>query len=82
MPKFFMFLGYWIGRFSQEETRAHVHVMKLGSMETMKVWLEPDIEIEYVHGIKMATANKIVSEIRRRKDECLRKWHECERKGR
>jgi hypothetical protein len=28
MPKFFMFLGYWIGRFSQEEKRAHVHVIK------------------------------------------------------
>ena len=41
----------------------------------MKVWLEPDIEIEYIHGINAATANKIVSEIRRRKNECLEKWN-------
>ena len=82
MPKFFLFLGYWIGRFSQEEERAHVHVMKFGSWETMKVWLEPEIEIEYIHGINAATANRIFREIRSRKDECLRKWHECERKGR
>ena len=82
MPKFFLFLGYWIGRFSQEETRAHVHVMKFGSWETMKVWLEPEIEIEYIRGINAATANRIIGEIRSRKDECLRKWHECERKGR
>ena len=82
MPKFFMFLGYWIGRFSQEEDRAHVHVVKFGSQESMKVWLEPDIEIEAIHGINAATANKIIAEIRSRKDECLNKWRECERKGR
>ena len=82
MPKFFMFLGYWIGRFSQEETRAHVHVMKFGSRESMKVWLEPDIEVESIHEMNAATANKILAEIRSRKDECLGKWHECERKGR
>lgn len=82
MPKFFTFLGYWIGRFSQEEKRAHVHIMKFGSRNAMKIWLEPDIEIEYIHGINDATANKIIEEIRKRKDECLRKWHECERKSR
>jgi len=82
MPKFFMFLGYWIGRFSQEEDRAHVHVVKFGSQESMKVWLEPDIEIEFIHEISVATANKIIAEIRSRKDECLSKWRECERKGR
>ena len=26
MPKFFTFLGFWIGRFSEEENRPHVHV--------------------------------------------------------
>ena len=56
--------------------------MKFGSRETMKVWLEPEIEIEYIRGINAATANRIIGEIRSRKDECLRKWHECERKGR
>jgi len=75
MPKFFVFLGFWIGRFSDEENRAHVHVLKFGSEENMKVWLEPNVEIEYIHGINAATANKIVSEIRRRKDECLEKWY-------
>ena len=82
MPKFFMFLGYWIGRFSQEETRAHVHVMKFGSPESMKVWLEPDVEVESIHEMNAATANKILAEIRSRKDECLGKWHECECKSR
>ena len=82
MPKFFMFLGYWIGRFAREETRAHVHVIKFGSQEAMKVWLEPELEVEYVRGISAATANKILAEIRRRKDECLDKWNECVRKGR
>ncbi len=60
MPKFFMFLGYWIGRFSQEETCAHVHVMKFGSREEMKIWLEPEIEVEYIHGINAAVANRIL----------------------
>jgi len=82
MPKFFLFLGYWIGRFSDEEDRAHVHVMKFESEETMKIWLEPEIEIAFVHKINAATANKILAEIRKRKDECLEKWHECERKNR
>ena len=82
MPKFFMFLGYWIGRFSDEERRAHVHVIKFGSAESMKVWLEPELEIEYIRGIRAATANKILAEIRRRKDECISKWRECERKDR
>lgn len=82
MPKFFMFLGFWIGRFSHEENRPHVHVMKFGSKEDMKVWLEPEIEVEYIHGINAATANQILSEIRSRKDECLTKWYSCERKSR
>ena len=51
MPKFFMFLGFWIGRFSEEESRPHVHVLKFGSSEAMKVWLEPEIEVEYIRGI-------------------------------
>ncbi len=74
MPKFFEFLGFWIGRFSDEEKRPHVHVLKFGSSEAMKVWLEPDVEIEYIKGINASTANKIVAEIRSRKNECLRKW--------
>ena len=82
MPKFFMFLGYWIGRFSQEEKRAHVHVIKFSSREEMKIWLEPEFEVEYIHGINTGDANKILNEIRSRKDECLRKWNECERKDR
>lgn len=75
MPKFFMFLGFWIGRFSDEENRAHVHVLKFGSSEAMKVWLEPEVEIDYIKGINASTANKILAEIRRRKDECLNKWY-------
>ena len=50
------------------------------------MWLEPEIEIEieieYIRSINAATANRIIGEIRSRKDECLRKWHECERKRR
>lgn len=75
MPKFFLYLGYWVGRFSDEESRAHVHVVKFGSSESMKVWLEPEVELEYRHGINVTTANKIVLEIRRRRDECLSKWY-------
>ena len=56
--------------------------MKFGSPESMKVWLEPDVEVESIHEMNAATANKILAEIRSRKDECLGKWHECERKGR
>lgn len=75
MPKFFMFLGFWIGRFSDEENRPHVHVIKFGSQETMKVWLEPEVEIDYVRDINSTIANKIFNEIRRRKDECIDKWY-------
>ena len=82
MPKFFMFLGFWIGRFSEEEKRPHVHVLKFGSNEAMKVWLEPEIEVEYIRGINASTANKILSEIRSRKNECLDQWYACERKSR
>ena len=82
MPKFFMFLGFWIGRFSEEEKRPHVLVLKFGSNEAMKVWLEPEIEVEYIRGINASTANKILSEIRGRKDECLDQWFACERKSR
>ena len=77
MPKFFTFrlrrlramftrwsLGFWIGRFSEEENRPHVHVLKFGSDVSMKVWLEPETEVEYIRGINPATANKILSEIR------------------
>ena len=55
MPKFFAFLGFWIGRFSDEEKRSHV--LKFGSEESMKVWLEPEIEVEYIRGINTSTAN-------------------------
>jgi hypothetical protein len=48
----------------------------------MKVWLEPKIEIDYIRGINPAVANKILGEIRSRKDEFLKKWHEYERKSR
>jgi len=82
MPKFFLFLGYWIGRFSSEEERPHVHALKFGSKEEMKVWLEPEIEVDFIHGINASTANKILAEIRSHKDECLAKWYECERKSR
>lgn len=82
MPKFFMFLGYWIGRFSDEEDRAHVHVLKFGSSEAMKVWLVPDVEVEYIKDISASTANKILAEIRRRKDDCIDKWNDIERKSR
>lgn len=59
MPKFFMFLGFWIGRFSDEEKRPHVHVLKFGSSEAMKVWLEPEVEVEYVRNINSSTAKKL-----------------------
>ncbi len=75
MPNFFEFLGFWIGRFSDEKVRPHVHVLKFGSAEAMKVWLEPEVEIESVKGINPATANRIIAEIRRRRNECLEKWH-------
>ena len=56
--------------------------MKFGSQEEMKIWLEPEIEVEFIHGINAATANKILAEIRSRKDECLDKWYGCVRKSR
>ncbi len=59
VPKFFMFLGFWIGRFSDEEKRPHVHVLKFGSSEAMKVWLEPEVEVEYVRNINSSTAKKL-----------------------
>ncbi len=77
MPKFFMFLGFWVGRFADEENRAHVHVLQFGSRSEMKIWLEPEIEVEYCRNINPAQARKILAEVRRRKDECIRKWHEC-----
>jgi len=76
MPKFFGYLGYWIGAFSNEEARAHVHVMRFGTEEEMKVWLLPEIELEYAKNINSKTVNKIVEEIRRRKNECEQKWNE------
>ena len=82
VPKFFAFLGFWIGRFSDEEKRPHVHVLKFGSEKSMKVWLEPEIEVDYIHGINTSTANKILSEIRSRRNECLEQWYACERKSR
>ena len=48
----------------------------------MKVWLEPDVEVEYIREINVSTANKILSEIRRRRNECLEQWYACERKSR
>ena len=81
MPRFFTFLGFWIGRYSDEESRPHVHVVKFGSNESMKVWLEPDVEVEYIREINVSTANRILSEIRRRRNECLEQWYACERKS-
>lgn len=37
MQKFFEYLGYWVGAFSNEESRAHVHVMHFGTEEEMNV---------------------------------------------
>jgi hypothetical protein len=34
--------------------------MKFGSREEMKIWLEPEIEVEYIHGINAAVANRIL----------------------
>ena len=76
MPKFFEYLGFWIGAFSNEEDRPHVHAVRFGSEAEMKVWLTPEIEVAYARNINSKTAKKIVAEIRRRKDECERKWSE------
>ena len=35
--------------------------MKFGSPESMKVWLEPEIEVESIHEMNAATANKILA---------------------
>ena len=57
-------------------------MLKFGSEESMKVWLEPEVEVEYIRGINTSTANKILSEIRIRRNECLDQWYACERKSR
>lgn len=40
------------------------------------MWLLPEIELEYAKNINSKTVNKIVEEIRRRKNECEQKWNE------
>ena len=75
MPIVFYFKGFKILFYSSEERRTHVHAK--GHAATVKIWLEPDVEIADKRGkINDSELAELLKEVRSRKNECVARWRE------
>ena len=50
--------GFSFRIFSNEESRMHIHVLK--DNNEAKIWLEPEIKLEYNYGFKRQDIKKIL----------------------
>ena len=58
---------------SREEKRRHVHIQTPDG--EMKVWLEPEVELDRVYGrVKNSEVKEILEIVRERKDEFVSLW--------
>ena len=73
-PTIFRERGLRFYFFSREETRIHIHV--LGADGQAKVWLEPNIEVAYNHGLRDTTVGIALALIREREHEIRAAWEQ------
>jgi len=75
MPVIFIYKGFKIRFYMNEESRIHVHAVYENRGE-IKVWLSPKIEIAKIKGVfSEKLINQIIQEITRREDECKKIWN-------
>jgi len=66
--------GFAFRIFSNEEDRMHIHVLK--DNNEAKVWLEPEIKIEYNFGFKQQEIKRIMKIVKENEEEFKQKYRE------
>ena len=66
--------GFAFRIFSNEETRMHIHVLK--DNNEAKIWIEPDIKLEYNNGFKPQEIKKILVIVNENEEEFKQKYRE------
>jgi len=66
--------GFAFRIFSNEEDRMHIHVLK--DKNEAKVWLEPEIKIEYNFGFKQQEIKRIMKIVKENEEEFKQKYRE------
>jgi hypothetical protein len=66
--------GFAFRIFSNEENRMHIHVLK--DNNEAKIWLEPDIKIEYNNGFKLQEIKKVLLIVKENEEEFKQKYRE------
>ncbi|MCH9021940.1 MAG: DUF4160 domain-containing protein [Planctomycetes bacterium] len=77
MPRIFEWHGYRFFFFSNEgdpPERCHVHICKGG--EYMKVWIDPQVELDRAYGINSKQINKLIKVTIENRDLIKEKWDE------
>ena len=74
MPTIFELFGFRFYFASFDHEPIHVHVRK-GDADA-KVYVEPEIKVDYNHGFKSQEMRKILNIIISFQDEIIAKWHE------
>jgi len=64
--------GFAFRIFSNEEDRMHIHVFK--DKNEAKIWLEPEIKLEYNVGFKQQEIKKILIIVKEYEDEFKQKY--------
>ena len=66
--------GFAFRIFSNEEDRMHIHVLK--DNNDAKIWLEPEIMLEYNYGFKPREIKKILVIVKENEEEFKQKYRE------
>ena len=80
MPKVLVYITAkitWIFLFwgtDFNENRAHVHVGKKGTEELCKIWLEPEVSIEFGGSLTVSQQNQVLQLALKYKNEILIQW--------
>jgi len=74
MPVIFKYKNFYIKFYSAEEGRMHVHALSLDG-ESIKIWLEPEIEIAQIDGVfNDKTVNEILKKVKENESKCKTQW--------
>lgn len=75
MPTLLRILGYVFSFYSNESNEPpHVHVEKGGAHG--KIWIEPDIEVEYMKGFNPSEKKKVIKLVDENVETFKTKWYE------
>ena len=75
MPLIFVYKGFKIRCYMNEESRAHVHVVYENGGE-IKIWLNPEIEIARIKGVFTDTIiNQVLKAVKNHEKQCKSEWN-------